>query len=160
MALVRILVDGDGLLQQWQELAPGKPRFSEAAREELMNHLTQYFDISETPLTTIFDGSHVEVPEDDLVPDADGDENVTLLYTRPGQTPVQMIHRILPRMRSQGDFLVVTDGQLDRANLEPYGGQLCSCANFIQMVKKAHDDMEREIQQLNQIENKKFTFHG
>jgi len=57
MALARILVDGYSLLHAWTELAPGKPRFSAAAREELIHVLTQYHDMTGTPLTVVFDGS-------------------------------------------------------------------------------------------------------
>ena len=47
MALVRILVDGYSLLHNWPELAPGKPRFSPAARGELIRMLTNLYYISE-----------------------------------------------------------------------------------------------------------------
>jgi predicted RNA-binding protein with PIN domain len=130
------------------------------AREELVNHLTQYFDTSGTPLTTIFDGTHLDFPEDDVIPEVDGDEDVTLIYTQPGQTPVQMMHRLIRQFRARGGVLVVTDGNLDRGDLEPYGGQLCRCSDFITMVKTAHEDMEREIERLNQMENRKFTCQG
>ena len=55
MALVRILVDGYSLLHNWTELAPGKPRYSAAAREELIAALTQYHDACGTPITVIFE---------------------------------------------------------------------------------------------------------
>ena len=57
MALVRILVDGYSLLHNWTELAPGKPRYSAAAREDLIAVLTQYHDACGTPITVVFDGS-------------------------------------------------------------------------------------------------------
>ena len=62
MALVRILVDGYSLLHNWPELAPGKPRHSAAAREELIRILTLYRDAIATPLTIVFDGA--EAPAD------------------------------------------------------------------------------------------------
>src|SRR5271169_6620921 len=57
MALVRILVDGYSLLHNWPELAPGKPRHSAAARDELIRVLTLYHDAAGTPITIFFDGS-------------------------------------------------------------------------------------------------------
>ena len=57
MALVRILVDGYSLLHEWVELAPGRPRHSAAARDELVRMLTLYRDATGTPLTVFFDGS-------------------------------------------------------------------------------------------------------
>ena len=51
MALVRILVDGYSLLHNWPELAPGHPRHSERARNELVHVLTRYQDTTGTPVT-------------------------------------------------------------------------------------------------------------
>ena len=56
MALVRILVDGYSLLHGWPELAPGKPRHSAEARDELVYILTRYHDAVGTPITIFFDG--------------------------------------------------------------------------------------------------------
>ena len=42
MALARILVDGYSLLHSWPELAPGQPRHSAAARDELVHVLAGY----------------------------------------------------------------------------------------------------------------------
>ena len=57
MALVRILVDGYSLLHSWPDLAPGEPRHSAAARDELVRVLAQYRDAVDTPRTIIFDGA-------------------------------------------------------------------------------------------------------
>jgi predicted RNA-binding protein with PIN domain len=57
MALVRILVDGYSLLHSWPELAPGEPRHSAAARDELVHHLQLYSDAIAMPLTVVFDGA-------------------------------------------------------------------------------------------------------
>ncbi len=56
MALARILVDGYSLLHHWPELAPGQPRHSARAREELIYVLTRYYDATATPVTIFFDG--------------------------------------------------------------------------------------------------------
>ena len=57
MALVRILVDGYSLLHNWPELAPGQPRHSARAREELVHVLTRYHDATGKPVTVFFDGA-------------------------------------------------------------------------------------------------------
>ena len=51
MALVRILVDGYSLLHNWPELAEGRPRHSEAARDALVEMLTHYQDACGKPVT-------------------------------------------------------------------------------------------------------------
>jgi predicted RNA-binding protein with PIN domain len=57
MALVRILVDGYSLLHNWPELADGAPRHSARAREELVQILTRYHDVTGEPVTVFFDGA-------------------------------------------------------------------------------------------------------
>ena len=57
MALVRILVDGYSLLHGWPELAPREPRYSAAARDELVHVLRLYSDAVNTPVTVVFDGA-------------------------------------------------------------------------------------------------------
>ena len=57
MALMRILVYGYSLLHNWPELAPGQPRHSERARNELVHVLTRYHDAAGTPVTIFFDGA-------------------------------------------------------------------------------------------------------
>ncbi|HLZ54825.1 MAG TPA: NYN domain-containing protein [Verrucomicrobiae bacterium] len=50
MALARILVDGYSLLHNWPELAPGRPRHSARARDELIHVLTRYHDATGEPI--------------------------------------------------------------------------------------------------------------
>src|SRR5437899_1697058 len=122
MALVRILVDGYSLLHAWQELAPGKPRFSAAAREELINRLTQYFDASGTPVTVVFDGASggrgsapfPSTPE------------VEIVYSRSGQSADQIIERVAHRLSGYGEVLVVTDDFAERDTVSSVGGMLSS----------------------------------
>ena len=86
MALVRILVDGYSLLHSWPELAKGQPRFSAAAREELIRRLAMYQDAIHTPITIIFDGRGTgrtgKLPK--LNP-----AEVEVLYSQAGQTADQ-----------------------------------------------------------------------
>jgi hypothetical protein len=109
MALVRIFVDGYSLLHNWPELAPGKPRYSMEARDELIRILTLYRDATNTPITIVFDGAgkshgtaYPSTPE------------LEILYSRSGQTADQIIERVTARMqrlwRSAG-----RDGRLRRA---------------------------------------------
>ena len=89
MALVRILVDGYSLLHNWTELAPGKPRHSAAARDELIQRLTKYQDATETPITIFFDGGGAPIG----TPAPSSTPELEVLYSRSGQTADQMIER-------------------------------------------------------------------
>ena len=82
MALVRILVDGYSLLHSWPELAPGKPRHSAAARDELIYILTRYHDAIGTPITIFFDGGGAPAG----TPKRESAGHVEVLFSRAGQT--------------------------------------------------------------------------
>jgi predicted RNA-binding protein with PIN domain len=152
MGLVRILVDGYSLLHNWPELAPGKARHSATAREELIHRLTQYHDACGTPITIIFDGADVAGTRAATV----STPEVEVLYSRTGQTADQMIERVVHRLSPSGEVLVVTDDAAERDTVQGSGGQISSCANFIQAVQTALAELEREIQRYNQKEQSKF----
>jgi len=152
MGLVRILVDGYSLLHVWQELAPGKPRFSAAARDELIWRLTQYHDACGTPITIVFDGAstpqtfspHPSTPE------------VEIIYSRAGQTADQLIERVAHRLCSYGEVLVVTDDFAERETVAAGGGMFSGCLGFIQTVETALVELEQDVKKLNRRERVKY----
>jgi len=153
MALVRILVDGYSLLHNWLEMAPGKPRHSALAREELINRLTRYYDVCGTPLTIVFDGASA-APEIDALPST---PEVEVIYTRAGQSADQLIERVAHRLCAYGEVLVVTDDFAERETVASSGGMISSCANFVQTVESSLKELEREIKNYNQQERVKFN---
>ena len=152
MALVRILVDGYSLLHNWPELAPGRPRHSAAAREELIARLTQYHDASSTPITVVFDG------ESGIVGNAEtlNSSGVEVLYSRAGQTADQMIERAAHRLLDYGEVLVVTDDYAERDTIASLGGLTSSCSNFVQTVDNTLAELDRDIKNYNRRERRGF----
>jgi predicted RNA-binding protein with PIN domain len=155
MALVRILVDGYSLLHNWSELAPGKPRYSAAAREELIYVLTRYHDSIGTPVTIVFDGSRPSREKND----APSSPEVEILYSHAGQTADQMIERAACRLKEYGDVLVVTDDFAERDTVSSFGATALSCESFIRSVKDALDEMDHEIKQHNRQERTRYGRH-
>ena len=153
MALVRILVDGYSLLHKWLELAPGKPRHSAAAREELISRMTQYYDACGTPITIVFDGSGTAQGPDATL----STPEVEIIYSRAGQTADQLIERVAHRLAAHGEVLAVTDDFAERDTVASAGGMTSSCANFVQTVGSALADLERDIRNYNQRERGKFN---
>ena len=153
MALVRNLVDGYSLLHNWPELAPGKPRFSSLAREELINRLTHYHDASGTPITVVFDGARL-ANDPQAFPST---PKIEILYSRAGQTADQIIERVALRLSSYGEVLVVTDDFAERDTVLSVGGMTSSCLNFIQTVENALNALQREVENSNQRERAKFN---
>jgi hypothetical protein len=140
MALVRILVDGYSLLHNWPELAPGKPRHSAEAREELIRILTLYQDACGTPITIVFDGAGRAAAT--AFP---SNLDVEILYSRTGQTADQIIERVTARMEPFGEVLAVTDDYAERDTVSYHGGLASSCSNFIDTVERALEQQERDI---------------
>jgi|SRR5580765_7040506 len=152
MALVRILVDGYSLLHAWAELAPGKPRYSSAAREELVNRLTHYYDAAGTPITIVFDGAGLDQGASPFP----STPEVEILYSRPGQTADQVIERAALRLTSYGEVLVVTDDFAERSTVLSGGAMFSSCLGFIQTVENSLAELEREVKNYNRKERTKF----
>jgi predicted RNA-binding protein with PIN domain len=155
MALVRILVDGYSLLHNWLDLAPGKPRHSAAAREELVHVLTRYHDATGTPLTIIFDGSRPAQEKDETA----SSPEVEILYSHAGQTADQMIERAACRLKDYGDVLVVTDDFAERDTVISFGAMTSSCDHFICTVRSALDELDRDIKHHNRQERARYGGH-
>ncbi len=152
MALVRILVDGYSLLHNWPELAPGKPRHSASARDELVQVLTRYHDASGTPITIFFDGSGA--PPN--VPKNESTRHVEVLFSRAGQTADDMIERAAHRFQPYGEVLAVTDDIAERETVSAMGGQTASCLNFISMVESALAEFADDLKAYNRSERNRF----
>lgn len=152
MALVRILVDGYSLLHQWLELAPGKPRYSAEARDELVRRLTSYHDAVGTPLTIFFDGSGPSKRPSELPSTAE----VEILFSRAGQTADELIERTAYRLQPYGEVLAVTDDLAERDTVVGLGGLASSCWNFIQTVETALLELQSDIKHLNHRERNDF----
>jgi hypothetical protein len=153
MALVRILVDGYSLLHGWPELAPGKPRHSRTAREELIHQLTQYRDAIGTPITIFFDGGGA--PNGTMK--ADSTPDLEVLFSKSGQTADDMIERTASRLRAYGEILVVTDDYAERDMVISLGGMASSCLNFIQDVEAVRADLRLDLKHHNLRERTRFN---
>ena len=152
MALVRILVDGYSLLHNWPQLAPGQPRHSAAARDELIRWLTLYRDAVGTPITVFFDGQGGRRG----TPDALSVPEMEVLYSRSGQTADEMIERAAHRFAPYGEVLAVTDDFAERDTVIALGGFASSCASFIREVETALSDQADDIKHHNRRERLRF----
>jgi predicted RNA-binding protein with PIN domain len=152
MAFVRILIDGYSLLHRWPELAPGKPRYSAAARDDLIGRLTLYQDAVGTPITIFFDGN--SGPSGTQA--ASSPAEVEVLYSKPGQTADQMIERAAHRFAPYGEVLAVTDDHAERETVLSLGGLASSCLNFIHSVESALAEQADDIKHYNRKERRRF----
>jgi predicted RNA-binding protein with PIN domain len=152
MALVRILVDGYSLLHNWPKLAPGRPRHSAAARDELIRRLTLYQDAIQTPLTIIFDGYGARPG----TTPAESSPGVEVLYSRGGQTADDLIERAAHLFSAYGEVQVVTDDLAERTTVSSLGGLASSCWNFIQTVESTLAEQAGDLKDYNRQERHRF----
>lgn len=152
MALVRILVDGYSLLHSWEELAPGRPRFSAAARDELIHRLTLYRDAIGTPITIVFDGSGAPSG----TPRPISTFELEIIYSPAGQTADDVIERAAVRFQPYGEVMAVSDDNAERETVISMGGMACSCYNFIQTVNDTLKELDRDILHHNQRERQRY----
>ena len=152
MALVRILIDGYSLLHHWPELAEGAPRHSEAARDALVEMLTQYQDACGTPVTVFFDGRGNRK----IKPKNAGGKAVEVLFSSAGQTADDLIERAAHRFQPYGEVLVVTDDFAERDTVSGFGGAVASCGNFIRMIQNALADLQENLDNHNRSERNRF----
>ncbi len=149
MPMLRILVDGNGLLEHWPTLAPGKSRTSEVARQELIAQLTQYHDSTGIPVTLIFVDPHTNHS-----PSTPG---VDIAFAPTPQAAESLILRVVSRMKIYGEVAVVNGSLTDHKKLEAAGGVASPCAEFIKVLESAHSELEQDISRYNQNERIKFT---
>ena len=170
MALVRILIDGYNLIHAWQryrrfgdnqtssllhnwpELAPGKPRHSAPARDELVHVLTRYQDAIGTPITIFFDGSGAPPG----VPKQESAGQVEVLFSKAGQTADDLIERATHRFQPYGEVLVVTDDNAERDTVIAFGGMASSCLSFIATVEGALAEFSNDLKHYNRTEHNRF----
>jgi predicted RNA-binding protein with PIN domain len=153
MALARILVDGYSLLHNWPGLAPGQPRHSARARDELIYVLTRYHDATGEPVTIFFDGAGAPPG----VPPGESSTPVEVLFSRAGQTADQMIERAAHRFQAYGEVLVVTDDRAERDTVAGMGGMTASCANFIRRIEGTLMELRDELRNHNRAERNRFS---
>lgn len=156
MPVARILIDGYSLLHCWDDLAPGKARYSAPARDELIHWLTQYQDAVGTPLTIVFDGAGAPLG----TPKVHSTPQVEILFSEAGQTADQVIERATHRLRDYGEVLVVTDDNAERDTIASMGGFACTCHHFIQDVQSTLREMQRDLHHLNQRELRNYRKNG
>lgn len=153
MALARILVDGYSLLHNWPELAPGRPRHSARARDELIHVLTRYHDATGEQIVVFFDGGGARPG----TPAGESNAAVEVLFSRAGQTADQMIERAAHRYQTYGEVLVVTDDHAERDTVAGMGGMTASCTNFIRLIENALAELRDELRNHNQAERNHFS---
>jgi predicted RNA-binding protein with PIN domain len=140
------------LLHSWPQLAPGKARHSEAAREELIRVLRLYRDATHIPVTIFFDGTGSRGPQTS----SDSTPEVEVIYSPAGKTADEMIERAAHRFVPYGEVLAVTDDNAERDTVLSLGGLASSCLNFVGTLEQTLSELEEDVQRHNRDERHRF----
>jgi predicted RNA-binding protein with PIN domain len=141
MALVRILIDGYSLLHHWPEIAPGAPRHSMVARDELIARVGKFQDCTGTPVTIVFDGANAPVGTQP----PHSTRELEILFSKNGLTADDVIERATARLLAYGDVLVVTDDNAERETVIALGGSTSSCEEFKLQVAAALATFDEDL---------------
>jgi predicted RNA-binding protein with PIN domain len=152
MALVRILVDGYSLLHDWPELAPGWPRHSANARDELVRRLTLYQDAVGTPITIFFDGGGAQP----RTHPTHSTPEVEVIFSRGSRTADDLIERAAHKFSAYGEVLAVTDDRAERETVISFGGMASSCRNFIVTIEGTLAEQADDLKHHNRREKHRF----
>jgi len=140
------------VLHSCPQIAPGKARYAEAARDELIRLLTQYSDAAGVPITVVFDGTRARRP----LPKVFSRPEMEILYSKRGQTADDVIERATERLLAYGEVMVVTDDFAERETVLSLGGMAVSCSNFLDIMHAAVSDFQKEVQRQNRREKNRF----
>ena len=157
MPIARILVDGYSLLHAWPTLAPGKARYSSAAREELIWKLQDYRDALGTPLTIVFDGKGVSPSQSDEHPST---AEMEIIFSRAGQTADDIIERVTHLMKPYGEVMVVSNDLRERDTVITFGGTVMRCESFIREVEGTNKEFQGQLEHYNRKERVRFRNGG
>lgn len=152
MSWARILVDGYSLAHAWRELAPGLPRHSAAARDELVARMREYADAAGTPVTLVFDGQSSPYRPSEYVSTA----SLEILFSRSGQTADDVIERAACLLQPYGPILVVTNDRLERDTVSLFGATPCSCLGFVATVEGTIGAFQLELRRRNERERRRY----
>lgn len=152
MSWARILVDGYSLAHAWRELAPGLPRHSAAARDELVARMREYADAAGTPVTLVFDGQSSPYRSSEYVSTA----SLEILFSKSGQTADDVIERAACLLQPYGPILVVTDDRLERDTVSLFGATPCSCLGFVATVEGTVGAFQLELRRRNERERRRY----
>lgn len=157
MPIARILVDGYSLLHAWPQLAPGKPRHSTAAREELIWTLQDYRDSEGTPMTIVFDGKGARPSQSDEHPST---PELEIIYSQAGQTADDIIERVTHLMKPYGQVMVVSNDLRERDTVINFGGTVMRCESFIRLVEGTNKELQSDLERHNREERMRFKKQG
>ncbi|MCF7709154.1 MAG: NYN domain-containing protein [Verrucomicrobia bacterium] len=139
--VIRIIIDGYSLLNNWREICERRPWYSVQARDRLIRRVQGYADVVRVPVTVVFDG--IGRGASNEWHDKSG--AIEVLYSGAGETADDIIERVVFKLLEYGEILAVTDDLAERRTIAVMGGTVWSCLEFIEDVKLMENKMKDEL---------------
>ena len=135
-----ILVDGYNIIFAWEELRALAQTDLKAARDRLLDILSDYAGYSKKNLICVFDAYKV----------AGGTErvykhhNIDVIFTREAETADQYIEKAAHELTKQYQVTVATSDAIEQVIIFGAGALRLSAANFAEIVKGAQAEMKEK----------------
>lgn len=148
-----LLVDGYNLIFAWDELKELARDNLEAAKNKLMDILSNYQGYKQCALILVFDAYKVE----------GGDHviqqyyNIPVIYTKEAETADQYIEKVVHELGRKYHVTVVTSDGVEQVITAGQGATIISSREFVKEIEEVNEQIREEWNQKRQT-NKTYLF--
>ncbi len=150
-----LIVDGYNVIFAWPELAQLLERDTESAREQLIAALTPLADWEVLSVIVVFDAGSTDNP----VVEMEFSTQLTILFTRKGQSADSLIEELVRRMSSSHAITVATSDRAEGDLARFLGSRVISAAQLQELVTSTRSEIATtsnalaELAQRNRLED-------
>lgn len=135
-----LLVDGYNILHAWPELEEIMKENLEAARNKLMDILSNYQSIIKSNIMLVFDAYRVEGGRESV----ENYHNIEVVFTAEAQSADQFIEKFARKNKANYQITVATSDGLEQIIIRGAGARLLSARELRESIHLAEDELHRE----------------
>lgn len=138
-----IFVDGYNVISYWPGLKSIKEYSFEAARQELIEILSNYASYKGYKIFTVFDAHMVygSIEKREKISD-----NIIVIFTKEGETADNFIEREVNRIGRKSEVCVVTSDSLEQQVVFQRGAVRMSSIEFYHEIKSVETKIKKKIE--------------
>jgi len=137
-----LIVDGHSVIFAWDDLRALHARNREAARDALVRRLLPLHD-TERRTAVVFDGTGARTTEQDHP------SGIKIFYSGGGQSADHVVERLVARIGSKHDVVVVTDDRMEQQTITTFGASWISTAELLGRITDAERTISGEVRRRN-----------
>ncbi|MBK1792673.1 NYN domain-containing protein [Persicirhabdus sediminis] len=134
-----IIVDGHSVIFASDELRTLHDRDQPAARQQLIDDLNHYQDITGANVVLVYDGKQTKRGQ------AGGtNSEILVLYSKNGQTADSVIERIVAQKAAKFDITVASNDRMELDTVAAFGGHCMSARSLLEDIDRQLGNFRRE----------------